>query len=215
MRQLVRLSIAALGSFALAAAIAGPALAKKPHKKLPTLNLCAIAGGAVSSAQVQAPCTTLKMTVTPGKATALGTTASVATYGARWGTPSSGATPRHYASILAMYAYGSAVGVELFKHIFRPKVLGNGLPVAVGSGIASVFTDASSCLNPPTHQCVDGTFLALKGNWAIEAFLDNYPPTIPGAPELELPAQETAAKQLEEMMKPALAGIGQQVAGKV
>jgi hypothetical protein len=178
-------------------------------------NLCKIAGAAVSSAGVTAPCTKAKVRTIKGKNTPLGRTATVIVYQAHWGTPGSAAHPQHSALATVMHATGSSAGIALFKHIARADVLSEGAPVALSGGIASVFTDASACLNPPTGQCGNGHFLALKGTWQVSVGLGDYPPMIPGAAELPLPQQEAAASQLEERMKPELIGIGKAVAAKV
>jgi hypothetical protein len=216
MRLPVRLSIVASTALAFVVLAAGPAAAAKPKKKLLAgPNLCSIASGAVAAAKVTEPCTKGKTAFVKGKPTPLGTTASTVTYGAHWGKASTAAHPSHWAAVIVIHAFGSAAGVELFKQIARPKVLAHGLPVAVSGGIGSVFADPNACLNPPTDQCGNAIFLALKGSWLIEAYLNDFPPTVPGAEEDPVAVQEQAETTLEEEMRPALSAIGTAVAGKV
>ena len=215
MRQLIRLSLAAFGSVVVSGALAGPAAAAPKHKKPPSLDLCAIAAGPVASAEVSAPCVKLKTATVPVRHSPAGGTAGIVTYGARWGTASSGAVPQHYASITVIDLLGSGKGVEAFKKGYRSRVIGNGLPVVIAGATASILTEPNNCLNPPSGECAQGTFLAIKGRWVIEAFLDDYPPTIPGSME-DTPAEgEAAVMQTEQFMKPALTAIGRAVAAKV
>jgi hypothetical protein len=217
MRRLIRLPPALIASLAATALLpaAAPAKPTKPKKPF-TLNLCKIAGGAVSSAQVTAPCHQLAKITEPGKPTPIGRAPTLVLYGARWGTVGSTAHPQHYAEVRVGHLLGKGETLEIAKKEYRGKVLGHGLPVAVGGGTASVFTEPSACVNPPTELCSKGEFMAIKGNWAIQAYLDDMPPTIPGVPELALAAAEEQIKQLEEqIVKPRLTVIGQVAAGSV
>jgi hypothetical protein len=217
MRQPEKLPIAALVALALVGVVAAPAAAGKPKKKKLPIgpNICSIASSAVAAAKVTEPCTKGKTVVVKGKSTPLGETASTVTYGAHWGKASTAANPRHWAAVILIHASGSASALELIRRAARLKVLAHGLPVAVSGGIGSVYAEPNACLNPPTHQCGNAIFLALKGNWLIEAYLNDFPPTIPGAEEDSVAVQEEAERTLEEEMRPALSAIGTAVASKV
>jgi hypothetical protein len=214
MRKLIRLSPALLASVGAVAILPPQASAK--HKRAITLNLCKIAGGAVSSAQVSAPCHQLPTVTEPGKPTPIGRAPTIVLYGARWGQVGSTANPQHFAEVTVGHLLGKGKTLEIAEKEYRLKVIGHGLPVAVSGGTGSVFTEPFACVNPPTEQCSSGQFLAIKGTWAIQAHLSDLPPTIPGAPELELAAAAAQIKQLEEqIVKPRLAVIGQVSAGEV
>jgi len=213
MRKLIRLSPALLASFTFAIL---PATASAKHKKPVTLNLCKIAGGAVSASEVTAPCHQLATITEPGKPTPIGRAPTLVLYDARWGKVTSTSFPMHFAEVRVGHLLGKGKTLEIAEKQYRSKVIANGLPVSVSGGIGSVYSEPFACVNPPTEQCSSGEFMALKGNWAIQAYLDDLPPTIPGAPELALAAAEAQIKQLEEQtVKPRLTVIGQVAADGV
>jgi len=203
---------ALLASLIALAVVAASAAAKPPlkHKKPFTPNLCKIANGAVSSAQVTAPCRQLATTTEHGKPTPIGPAPTLVLYIARWGTPGNTAKPLHFAEVNVAHLVGTGKTLEIAEKEYRLKALAHGLPVAVPGGTASVFTEPFACVNPPTEQCSSGEFLAIKGNWVIQAHLSDMPPTVPGAPELEVAVAEAQIKELEEqIVKPRLSVIGQ------
>ncbi len=215
MRRLTRFLPAVIASLAAAALLAAPASAK-PKRKPFTLNLCKIAGGAVSSAQVTAPCHQLPTITEVGKPTPIGRAPTLVIYGARWGTVPGTAHPEHFAEVTVAHLLGKGKTLEIAEKGYRGKVLSHGLPVAVGGGTASVFTEPFACVNPPTELCSKGEFMAIKGNWATQAYLIDLPPTIPGAPELEVAAADAQIQEFEEQtVKPRLTVIGQVAAGSV
>ena len=214
MRRFIRFLPASIASLAVVALL--PAVASAKPKKPFTPNVCNIAGGAVSSAQVTAPCHQLATVTERGKLTPLGRAPTLVLYRARWGPVGTTAHPEHFAEVGLGHLLGRGKTLEIARSEYRLKVIGNGTPVAVSGGIGSVFTEPFACVNPPTELCSSGEFMALKGNWAIQAHLSDMPETIPGAPELELAAAEEQIKELEEtIVKPRLAVIGQVAAGGV
>jgi hypothetical protein len=216
MRKPTKRSPTLIASLTLVAILLAPACADAKHKKPFTLNLCKVVGGAVSSAQVTAPCHQLPTVTEHGKPTPIGRAPTLVLYGARWGKVGSTANPEHFAEVTVGHLLGKGKTLEIAEKEYRGKVIGHGLPVAVSGGTGSIFTEPFACVNPPTEQCAKGEFMAIKGNWAIQAYLNDMPPTIPGAPELEPAAAETQIQQLEEqIMKPRLAVIGQVAAGSV
>jgi hypothetical protein len=220
MRQLIRLWLAAMWSLAIVATLAGPAIAastlQAKEAKSPTLGLCGIAASAVASAHVESPCREHATTTLRGKQTPIGRAPTVVIYGANWGTPSSAANPRRFAEVTVAHLQGSGPTLEFAKKEYRLKVLAHGAPVTAGKGAtASLLTEPFACFNPPTHQCSNGSLLAITGNWVIQVGVEDYPATTPGAPELELAAAEAAIKQTEELMKPRIVAIGKVVAGKL
>ncbi len=220
MSNLIRLSPAPLAALAALAMLPGSASAGvKPaakHKKPFTLNLCKIAAGAVSSAQVTAPCHQFPTVTEAGKPTPIGRAPTLVVYIARWGAAGSTGHPEHFAEVDASHLVGSGSTLELAEKEYRSKVIANGLPVSVPGGRGSVFSEPFACVDPPTEKCSSGEFMAIKGTWAIQAHLTDFPPMIPGAPELELAAAETQIRELEEeIVRPRLAGIGQAATGSV
>jgi len=214
MNKPVRLSAVAVVLVVLVVSVA-PAAAM--HRKPFNLNLCAVAGGAVAAGHVIAACTMQATTTTPGKRTALGTTATVVTYTAHWGPPSSTAHPTHYAFITVAHATGSPEGVALFQQVARAKLsaLRDSLPVTIGGGTGKSVLDESACVNPPSEECLNGTLLALKGNFYIAVSFVDFPPTVPGAPELQEAEKQQVLRQQDELDHPLLNAIGQAVAARV
>jgi hypothetical protein len=223
MSKLNRLALASIGSLAIIATpTAAVSAAKSPpkhkHQKRFKLDLCKIASGAVAAAGVTAPCERIRTTTVPGRNTPIGRAPTVVTYEAQWGKPTNPAAPAptHYALVVAAHLVGSGPTLKIAKKKYRLQVLENGAPVSIGgAATASLLTEPFACLNPPTHQCAKGTLLAIKANWVIQVYVNDFPATVPGAPELELPAAEAAVKQTEEAMKPTIVSIGTVVNGRV
>ncbi len=89
--------------------------------------------------------------------------------------------------------------VELVEKAFRLEVLGHGQPLKISKEeTASLYTETSACVNPPTGVCVAGSFLAIAGSWVVEVYLDDYPPTIPGSNEDETSAAAMEADGIAE-----------------
>ena len=217
---LMKACIAALGSVAIAAGAAAPASASarpaKAPKKPSSLNVCAIPSTAqLAEAEIDEPCQEAKTARAPVRKSPLGGSAGSVEYGARWGGETG--APLHSMTILVIHALGSGKALEFFKKKLRLMVLENGLPVSVSKGTASFSGETSSCTNPPTGDCTHGTFLAIAGSWVVEAFLDDYPPTIPGSNEDEASQANDEPEDIaqEEAIKPALASIGASVVAKV
>lgn len=211
--------IAALGSIAIAAGAAAPASAAARPAKAPkkpfSLNVCGIPSTAqLGQAEIDEPCHEVKTARAPVKKSPLGGSAGSVEYGARWGAETG--APLHSLSILVIHALGSGKALQFFQKKLRQQVIENGLPVSVSKGTASFSGETSSCSNPPTGDCTHGTFLALAGSWVVEVFLNDYPPTIPGSNEDEIPANDEPEDiAQEEAIKPALTSIGASVVGKV
>jgi hypothetical protein len=218
MRQATNRLAAALGSIALAAVLLAPASVAAPrakHKKAFTLNLCSVTG-AVAGAGVTEPCSKDKTTDTGRRSLPQGNWSHTLIYRAHWGKLSSTAHPTHSAVIVVSHLSGSAKVLEVAKEKYRLKVLGNGKPVPIGGGgTASVIVEPSACVAPPDEQCGDGIFLAVKGQWFIQVFVDSYTPIIPGSSEATVEEQDAALKNLEEEMIPRVDAVGKAVAGKV
>ena len=212
--------ITALGSIAIMAGAAAPASASarlaKTHKKPFSLNVCGIPSGAqLAEAEVDEPCQQAKPGRVPVKKSPLGGSAGSVVYGAHWGLPKA---PSHLLSILVTHELGSGKAVELVEKVFRGEVLSHGQPVKITKSVwASLDTETSACVNPPTGVCVTGSFFAIAGSWEVEVYLDDYPPTIPGSNEDETSAATMEADGLAEeaKIKPALASIGLSVVAKV
>jgi hypothetical protein len=217
---LMKACIAALGSIAITVGAAAPVSASGGLAKIKTkpvsLNVCGIpSGGQLAEAEVDEPCKEAKTGRVPVKKSPLGGTAGSVVYGAQWGLPKA---PSPALGILATQLLGSGKAVKEVEKEFRGKVLSHGQPVKITKDVtASLDTETSACVNPPTGVCVAGSFFAIAGSWVVEVYLDDYPPTIPGSNEEETSAAAMQADGIaeEEKIKPALASIGLSVLAKV
>lgn len=219
MRHPIKPWIAALGALVIATSFAVPAAAgsasSKTRRKSSSLNVCSfLSASQLAQAQIDAPCHKLATTTVPIKKSRAGGTVGSVGYGARWGTA---ALPSHYIAIVVGHLLGSGTGVEYLQTAYRSKVLGNGAPVPIGQGTASLLTESVACVNPPSDECIKGTFLAIKGRWTVTAYLDDHPPTAVATsePERTVAEDEAAAKAEEELVKPILLSIGKTAVARV
>jgi hypothetical protein len=206
--------MAVVGLTATAAADSVTAAGKK---KPPGVNICALPSASeLMAAQIVGPCRKGKTSVQAPRHSPLGGTSGSVLYKGAWGSPTG---PSHSLTVIVMHLTGSGKALALAEQIFRGRVLAHGAHVALGKGaFSSTYSETFACPNPPTGDCTNGSFLAIKPGWFVEVFLTGYPPTIPGASEEEAGSEvndEAEDRKQEEQLEVPLKALGKSVATKV
>lgn len=172
-----RLIVASCVALAVAVVPAAAAAAKRPFSG----NICAIPNaGQLSAAHITGPCKKWKTVKHAPKRSPLGGTVGTTFYQAQWGTPHGVSGPSHSLLVQITRIDGSGTALAVTRKLLRDKILEHGVLVAVGKP-GSLFTETSSCVNPPTGDCTWGQVLALVGSYYLLVSLHDAPPTNPGA----------------------------------
>jgi len=219
-RLVTKVFIAGFAEIVVAAGFVPPAStagqAVTSGKKAFSGNVCGIpSSGELAAAHIEDPCHKVKTAKVPVKKSPLGGTVGSVEWGGRWGKPTNAGMPSHYLGVLVTRELGSGRALELFEKKFRLSVIGNGAPINVGKGTASMLTETASCPNPPTSDCTKGTVLAIVGRYVVEIFLNDFPPTIPGASEEGQGEDDAEDMAQEELIKPVLREIANSVVAKL
>ena len=135
-------------------------------------HLCSIVTAAeLAAAHVTVSCNGDKRFSRTRK-TLLGTV-TTETFSATWGKPSR-IELSHELTVAVGRVRGSAAAIAYGRKELRLEILGHWGPVSVGS-VASIYSDTSSCVNPPTEDCTDSTLEAIVKNYTLSMILHDAP----------------------------------------